>query len=122
MKYLWIGLMIAALMIAGCFWGGREIGRRAEAVAASLEDALNALESGDPARAWTLAAEAAAEWARHETLLEALVSHERTDGIGAALAELKWLEGPALGRACEGLLRQIRDLEYAETPRLSNIL
>ena len=121
MKYLCIGSLIIALLIGGCFWSQRSIEAKAEAVAEPLEAALEALRGGDPAAARALAAEAAAEWAKHEGVLASLVSHERTGWIGQALEELALAPEEELGSRLAGTLRALRELAALERAAWRNV-
>ncbi len=121
MKYLWIGLLIAALLIGGCFWSQRTINARAGAVAAPLEEALRALRAGDETRARELADKAAAEWTRHEGILASFISHDHTNGVAEALAELELSPGEELGSRLARLLKAVRELAEMERLTLENV-
>ena len=122
MKYFYIGLLILALLLGGCIWAGRALRERTEAAAAPLEQALAALERGDEALGRSLLARAGAEWRRSEGLLASLLSHERTQAVSAALAELEELRGEALLRSCGRVLRALRELAETESLRWRNLL
>ena len=122
MKYFYIGLALAGLLVVGCFWSRQAVTVRAEAVAAPLEEALEAFRAGDAAEARSLAAEAAAEWGRNEKLLASLVSHTRTNGIGQALEELALAPEEELGSRLAGTLRALRELAALERADFENIL
>ena len=121
MKYFYIGLLILALLLAGCVCAGRALRGRTEAAAAPLEQALEALERGDVARGRACVEQARAEWQRSEGLLASLLNHERTQAVSAALAELEELRGAELTRACGRLIRSLRELAETETLRWRNI-
>ena len=121
MKYFYIGLLILALLLAGCVCAGRGLRERTEAAAAPLEQALAALERGDEALGRSLLARAGAEWRRSEGLLACLLNHERTQAVTAALAELDGLQGDALVWACRRLIRSLRELAETESLRWRNI-
>ena len=121
MKYLYIGLFIIALLIGGCFASQAAVRRGAEAVAAPLEAAAEALEAGDPEAARGLAARAAEEWARHEGVLASLISHDHTNGIAEALAELQRAPEKELGSRLAGLLEAVRSLAEMERPVWRNV-
>ena len=121
MKYLYIGLFIIALLAAGCFWSQRAVAARAEAVAGPLEAAAEALEAGDAEAARALAARAAEEWARHEGVLASLISHDHTNGIAEALAELRQAPEEELGSRLAGLLEAVRGLAEMERAVWRNV-
>ncbi|MBR6120597.1 MAG: DUF4363 family protein [Oscillospiraceae bacterium] len=121
MKYFYIGLLILALLLAGCVCAGRGLRERTEAAAAPLEQALAALERGDEALGRSLLARAGAEWRRSEGLLACLLNHERTQAVSAALAELEELRGAELTRACGRLIRALRELAETESLRWRNL-
>ena len=116
MKYFYVGILILALLLAGCFFAGQTLRGRTEAVVAPLRRALTALRSGNESGGLYFVGLARAEWLRGEGLLASLLSHEHTAPVGAALAELGTLRGTELERACGRLLRALRAL--AETERL----
>ncbi len=118
MKYFLIGILILALLLAGCGLSGRVIETRAEAVAAALEAALTAEPGDGPA----LARAAEAEWRRTEPLLASLLSHGETQQISALLAELKSLRGDEFTRACRRAIRALLALAEAQRPLWKNIL
>ena len=60
MKYLYVGVLILALLLFGCLASAWEINRRTQAVAEPLERALGALRVGDEAAGQRWAALAAA--------------------------------------------------------------
>ena len=122
MKYLYVGLLIAALLVGSCVWSRWEVERRAEAVAGPLEAALEALEAGDRTAARELGARAAAEWEKHEELLASLLSQDRTNGIGSALAELRRAPEEELGSRLEAVRRSVRALAEMERVVLRNLL
>ena len=121
MKYLYIGLLIIALLVGGCVWSQGAVAARAEAVAAPLEAAAEALEAGDEARARELAARAAAEWVRHEGILASFISHDHTNGVAEALAELELSPGEELGSRLARLLKAVRELSGMERLTLENV-
>ena len=121
MKFLCIGLLILALLVGGCVWSQRAVAVRAEAVGATLEAALEALRGGDEDAARRLAAEAAAAWEKHEGVLASLISHDHTNGVGEALAELQWAPREELGSRLAGLLETVRSLAEMERAALRNI-
>ena len=121
MKYLYIGLFIIALLIGGCVWSQRAVAARAEAVAAPLERAAEALKAGDAGAARELAAEAAAEWARHEGVLASLISHDHTNGVAEALAELQRAPEEELGSRLAGALEAVRRLAELERAVWRNV-
>ncbi|MBR7009693.1 MAG: hypothetical protein IKI02_02145 [Oscillospiraceae bacterium] len=122
MKYLTIGLVILGLLAAGCLWSGRAIRTRTEAVIRPLEEAEAAAAAGDADIGRRCAARAALEWARCEGLLSSLLSHEHTNAVGAALAELEELPDGELARACGRLIRALRELAGQDAPRWRNVL
>lgn len=121
MKYLYVGLLIIALLVGGCFWSQRAVAERAEAVAGPLEAALAAYEGGDAEAARGLAAEAAAEWAKHEGVLASLISHDHTNGIAEALAELQQAPEEELGSRLAGVLKAVRSLAEMERTVWRNV-
>ena len=121
MKYFWIGTMILCLLLAGCRVSQREIQDRTEAVTAPLEAAVEAFQQGEAAESRRLAEIAASEWARQEGVLASLLSHERTNQIGAALAELPRVSESDFLRACRRALRAVRELAELEQAVWRNI-
>ena len=121
MKYFWIGALILCLLLAGCRVSQREILDRTEAVAAPLEAALEAYQQGETAESRRLAETAASEWARQEGVLASLLSHERTNQIGAALAELPRVSEEVFPEACRRALRAVRELAELERAVWRNI-
>ena len=121
MKYLYCGLLILCLLLGACWLSGREIGRRSEAVALPLENAVSALRAGDAAQGRQLLRRSAAEWERHEGVLASLMSHSSTDKIRAALAELEAVPDGELERLALGLLRAVRSLAEMNRPVWRNI-
>ena len=121
MKYMYIGLFIIALLIGGCFWSQRAVAVRAGAVAEPLEAAAEALEAGDATAARELTARAAAEWAKHEGVLASLISHDHTNGVSEALAELQQAPEEELGSRLAGLLKAVRGLAEMERAVWRNV-
>ena len=122
MKYFYIGLALAGLLVLGCYGSRQIVTSRAAAVAGPVEQALEAFRAGDAAEARSLAAEAAAEWGRQEKLLASLVSHTRINGIGQALEELALAPEEELGSRLAGTLRALRELAALERADFENIL
>ena len=126
MKKLWLGLgLLAALLALGLGSLGMLAARsaRAEAVLAQAAEAAGA---GDMARAADLAARAQALWQAALPAVDAVTSHEETDEICRALAELR-----SLGRSgqreeflalCARLEVMAAHLAEMERPRWYNIL
>ena len=121
MKYLYLGILILALLVAGCFYSAWEITRRSQAVAEPLAFALSSLRDGNEAAARAAVEAAASEWEAHESLLAALVSHDRTDRVGQTLAVLPWLRGDELIHAAADALQAVRAMAELERVNLRNI-
>ena len=121
MKYLCIGLLILALLLAGGLLDAGQVEARTEAVAGLLEQALTALRAEDEAGCRALLAQAGEEWAQQEALLSSLLSHDRTGGIGADFAEAAAMPADELERCCLRLLRAVRELAASERTSFKNI-
>ncbi|MBR3077987.1 MAG: DUF4363 family protein [Oscillospiraceae bacterium] len=121
MKYFWIGVMILCLLLTGCFLSQRELRQRTEAVAAPLAQAIAAYQRGETEQGRRLSETAALEWERKEGVLASLLSHNYTNRISAALAELGRTGDEDFLRVCEGLLRDIRALAEQERAVWRNI-
>jgi hypothetical protein len=125
-KKLWLGLgLLAALLALGLGSLGMLAARSARA-GAVLAQAAEAAGEGDMARAADLAARAQALWQGDLPAVDAVTSHEETDEICRALAELR-----SLGRSgkreeflalCARLEVMAAHLAEMERPRWYNIL
>ena len=126
MKKLWLGLgLLAALVILGLGALGL-LSERSRRAGAALERAAEAAEAGDMARALDCAEQVRRYWQSAVPAVDALTSHEETDEIQRALAELL-----ALGRCgmreeflalCARLRVMTAHLAEMERPRWYNIL
>ena len=121
MKYLIIGGLILALLIAGCVISGREIKGWTEAVAAPLEEALASVRAGEYENCRSWLSNAAREWQLREDALASLLSHGYTLEIGDALTEAQAVRQEDLERCCVRLLRSVRELAEMERVVLSNV-
>ncbi len=122
MRYFTIGLLILCLLFSLCWYTEQEISQRTSAIALPLELAIAALRDGNEALAQTYVAQATAAWEQSETILSSIISHDHTNGIGEAMAELPWTHGAELGRAVESLRQQIQELADLDRIRWKNIL
>lgn len=122
MRYLTIGVLILCLLVGLCWYAEQEIYHRTDAISVPLELALAALRDGDEALARKYAAQAAAAWKQSEAVLSSIISHDHTNGIGEAMAELPWVQSEELGRAVESVRKQVQELADMDKIRWKNIL
>lgn len=121
MRYLYLGLLIVALLLGACYISRQQVEARTEAVCAPLSEALQALRAGDSAGGRRLLERSRAEWERNEGVLASLMSHSYTREIGSSLAELEALSDGELEHLTLHLLKAVRELLEAERPVLRNI-
>lgn len=122
MRYFIIGILILCLLIGLCWYAEQEISNRTDAITAPLELALDALRDGNETLAQAYVAQAAAAWEQSEAVLSSIISHDHTNGIGEAMAELPWAHGDELGRAVESVRKQVQELADMDRIRWKNIL
>ena len=122
MKYFVTGILILCTLIGLCWLSAWEITERTRQIAEPLEQALSAIQAGDNAKAQAYAAQATESWAASEAVLASFISHDHTNAIAEALAQLPWLRGPELGKALEALLTQLYGLAEMEQITWANIL
>ncbi|MBQ1371712.1 MAG: hypothetical protein IIY70_02155 [Oscillospiraceae bacterium] len=121
MKYLYLGLLIIALLLGACQISRQQIEARTEAVCAPLTEALQTLQTGDSAAGRRLLERSRAEWKRHEGVFASLMSHSYTREVGNALEELEAVPDQELERLTRHLLRAVRELAQTERPVWRNI-
>ena len=126
MKKLWLGLgLLAALLALGLGVLGM-LGERSRRTEAALERAAGAAEAGDMALALDRAGEALRYWQAVTPGIDAVTSHEETDEIRRALAELLALAENGQREDFLALCARLRvmtaHLAEMERPRWHNLL
>ncbi len=121
MKYFYVGVLLLALLLTGCWFSWQQVRRGTQAASLPLELAASAFEAGDEAGSRELARKAALEWQSREGVLASLLSHERSGKITLALEELAELRGREFLQSCRRLLRMLRELAELERVAWRNI-
>ena len=122
MKYFIIGILILGLLVGLCIFAELEIETRSRAVSAPLEEALVALRDGAEQTVRVCIDRAADAWAESESVFASFISHDHTNRITEALAELPWLQGKELGQSIESILKQVQGLAEMDEIIWKNLL
>lgn len=120
MKYLYIGIGVLVLLLAGCILSTALISVCTCKAADALEVALSAFDEGSFSAAAAQAEYAKSEWDRHAKLLSALLSHEELDEIDAAFTALdsyrKTQTADEFRNRCAELSLRLRHITQMDIP------
>ena len=119
MKYLFLGLLLLALLPAFCLWSDRALTGKLKTVSAPLEQAVLAVENSSPALAKRCCAEASAAWNACYPGLAAFYDHKSIDDLTQAFAGLA--DRPELPQL-KTLLAMLQELTEADRLTLQNLL
>ena len=121
MRYLYLGLLLLALLMLLCCLSAQAVTARTDAVLLPLGRALEAGAPEDAEARSVYLVDASDAWRDGLGLLSCLLSHSYTREISAALEELPLLSGAEFERSCRGLLGKLRTIAEMDLPRIGNI-
>ena len=122
MKYLFLGLLVLALLLAFCLWSDKLLSKRLQAVISPLEQALKAAEAGDLALAEHLCKTASKRWDQSYPGLAAFLDHKSIDDLSLAFSILEAPPKEDFLPQMRSLLTMLRGLKEADLPTLQNLL
>lgn len=122
MKYLYLGLLILALLLTGGILEYETLLRGTDSVCDPVEDALTALRNGELSECRDALRRAKAEWEKREGVLSALMNHARIEEIDHDFAEAEAVPVHELERCCIRLLHLLRELSDSVRTNWKNVL
>ena len=117
-----IGILILGLLICMCYYSGRQIDSRTQAVLHPLRKALEAESVGNDRLRDRAVAEAKHAWEDSLTVYSCLLSHTRTDEVSVGFSELPLMSGTDFRRGCARLITQLEGISEMDRLHLRNIL
>lgn len=122
MKYLWIGVVILALLLIVCLSVNAILGNYTQQVEALLARAIEAAQKEQYGTAADCAKKAADAWQTHLHFYASVLCHDETDEITAGFAELQVVEDAEFLQTAAMLLSRLQHISELDLPLLHNIL
>ena len=122
MKYLFVGLLLLALLLAFCLWSGSALARKLNLVIGPMQQAVSKAEQGQTAAARERVVAARRIWQQHSKTLAASLDHSALDAITLAFAALQDAPNQDLLPQCRTLLLLLQNLKESDSLTIQNLL
>lgn len=122
MKYLWIGVVILAVVLVLCICVNSVLNGYTAQVQGDLTAAMDAARSGNYKNAAERAKKAADAWETHLHFYASVLCHDETDEITAGFAELQVVEEAEFLQTASMLESRLTHISEMDLPLLHNIL
>ena len=122
MKYLFLGLLLLAVLLAFCLWLGTDVSRRLGAVIAPVEQAVRKAETGNLSAARERVAAAGRIWSKHREALAASMDHNAVDAVSLSFAALSEAADEDVLPQCRTLLLVLQNLRQSDHLTVENLL